>query len=81
MGIEYKIRFRVPENYDSTALFKKLPSPIHRPAMTQICNYKIEKDGFYFIDHLVHETVAAIAFKQFVNEALRLSDQVQILEP
>lgn len=81
MGIEYKLQFSVPEKYDPAALFKKLPSPIQRSSMNEIYNYRIEKDGFYFIDHLVNEQVAAVAFRQFVNEALRLSDQVQILEP
>ncbi len=81
MSIEYKLRFNVPENYDSRALFKRLPSPIQRPSMTEIYNYKIEQDGFYFVDHLVNDGVAAVAFKQFVNEALRLSEQVQLIEP
>ena len=81
MGIEYKIRFSVPENYDPSTLFKNLPSPIERSSMTEIYNYKIEKDGFYFIDHLVNDAVAAVAFKQFVNEAMRLSEHVQLHEP
>ncbi len=81
MGLEYKLRFNVPKNYDPASLFKKLPSPIHRPSMTEIYNYKIEEDGFYFIDHLVDEAISAKAFKQFVNEALSLSEQVQLLEP
>ena len=81
MGIEYKLKFSVPENYDPTALFKKLPSPIQHSSMTEIYNYKIEKDGFYFIDHLVNDAVAAVAFKQIVNEAMRLSEHVEVHEP
>jgi hypothetical protein len=81
MGLEYKLRFNVPANYDPTQLFKKLPSPIHRPSITELYNYKIEQDGFYFIDHLVDERISAVAFKMFVNEALSLSEQVQLLEP
>ena len=81
MGLEYKLRFNVPENYDPTQLFKKLPSPIHRPSMTEIYNYKIERDGFYFVDHLVDEAISAKAFKLFVNEALSLSEQVELFEP
>jgi hypothetical protein len=81
MGIEYKLRFRVPQNYDATGLFKRLPSPIQRPSMAEIYNYKIEDHGFYFIDHRVNEEVAAVALKQFVDEALRLSDEVQLLGP
>ena len=80
MGIEYKIKFNVPTGYDSSALFKKLPSPIERVDMTEIYNFKIEQDGFYFIDHLVNDQVAAIAFKRFINEALRHGGSVQIVE-
>jgi hypothetical protein len=78
MSIEYQIRFNVPGNYDSTALFKGLPSPIQRSPLAEIYNYKIERDGFYFVDHLVNDPVAAVAFKKFVNEALTLSSQVQV---
>ena len=81
MGIEYKLRFNVPEGYDPKPLFKKLPSPIHRPSMTEIYGYKIERDSFYFVDHLVDEAVSALAFKRLVNEALSLSEQVQLTEP
>ena len=81
MSLEYRIQFNVPENYDPTALFKRLPSPIQRSTMTEIYNYKIEPDGFYFIDHLVNDAIASVAFKQFVNEALSLSKKVQVLKP
>lgn len=81
MGLEYKIQFNVPENYDPTALFKKLPSPIQRSTTTEIYNYRIERDGFYFIDHLVNDPVASVAFRQFINEALSLTDKVEVVEP
>ena len=81
MGIEYKIKFNVPTGYDSSALFKKLPSPIDKASMTEIYNFKIEQDGFYFVDHLVNDQVASIAFKRFVNEALMHGGSVQIVEP
>lgn len=70
MSIEYKIKFTVPPAYDPTALFRKLPSPINRPNMTEIYNYKIEADGFYFVDCQVNDQVAAVAFKRFADEAL-----------
>ena len=38
MGIEYKIKFNVPENFNPSALFKKLPSPIARGQMAEIYN-------------------------------------------
>ena len=81
MGMEYKIKFSVPAGYDSSALFKKLPSPIDRASMTEIYNFKIEQDGFYFVDHLVNDQVASVAFKRFVNEALSHGGSVQIVEP
>lgn len=80
MSIEYKIQFNRTGDYDSTALFKKLPSPIQRSTMTEIYKYRIERDGFYFIDHRVNSAIASVAFKQFVDEALRLSKKVQILK-
>lgn len=81
MGIEYKIKFSIPKDYNSAALFKKLPSPIHRATMTEIYNFKIEQDGFYFIDHLVDDEVASVAFRRFVNEALDHGGSVKIVEP
>jgi len=53
MGREYKIKCRIPGSSELTAMFRRLPSPIHEQPLTEIYNYKIEADGFYFIDHLV----------------------------
>ncbi len=80
MGIEYKIKFTVPEGYDPSVLFKKLPSPIQKGQMMEIYNYRIEPDGFYFIDRLVNPVVASLALRRFIDEALRFSDSVQISE-
>ena len=81
MGIEYKIRFAVPPDYNPGPLFQKLPSPIHRRAMAEIYNYAIEADGFYFVDHLVDRGVAAVALRSFLDEALRLVPSVEIVAP
>jgi hypothetical protein len=81
LGIEYKIKFNVPAGYDAGNLFQKMPSPIHRPDMTEIYNYKIEKDGFYFIDQLVDKKVAAFALRLFIDEALKYSESIEIFEP
>jgi hypothetical protein len=54
MGIEYKIRFKYPTDYNFSAMLRILPSPIDRPRMIEIYNYRIDADGFYFIDHLVN---------------------------
>jgi hypothetical protein len=81
MSIEYKLRFKLPKDHDSSVLFKKLPSPISRPNMMEIYNFKIDPDGFYFVDHLVNDQVASIAFKRFVDEALSYGGSVEIVEP
>lgn len=80
MGIEYKIKFAVPTDYDPASLFQRLPSPINRRAMAEIYDYSIEADGFYFVDHLVDRAVAAVALRSFLDEALRFSHSVEISE-
>ena len=77
MSKQYKIGFNSPPGYNPGEMFKKLPSPIHRQTMTEIYNYRIGPDGFYFGDHLVDRDVASQAFKLFVDEALKHSTSVQ----
>ena len=81
MGIEYKIKFAVPENFSPTGLFKKLPSPIEHGKTAEIYNYAIEADGFYFVDQLVNKDIAAVALRLFIDEALSHSQPIQIFEP
>ncbi len=81
MGREYKIKFSVPGNYDPTALQWKLPSPIHSATQGDSYHYAIEPDGFYFVDHLVDRTVAAVALQCLLDEALGLTDVVELTEP
>lgn len=81
MGREYKIKFSVPGNYNPTALLRKLPSPIHSDTMGGSYHYEIEPDGFYFIDHLLDRTVAAVALQCLLDEALGLTDTVELTEP
>jgi hypothetical protein len=79
MAIEYKIKFPVSADYDPSALFKQLPSPINKATMSEIYNYRVEKNGFYFVDRLVNDKVASVAFKLFVNEALSHTGSVHIV--
>lgn len=79
MGIEYKIKFTVPADYNPSALFKQLPSPINKATSSEIYNYKIEQDGFYFVDRLVNDKVASVAFKLFVDEALSHAGSAHIV--
>ena len=81
MGIEYKIRFKVPTDYNPSRLFAHLPSPIHKSEASEIYNYSIEDDGFYFVDHLVDKTIASVALRKFIDEALSCSDSIEIVEP
>jgi hypothetical protein len=78
MPRRYKIQFTVPVGYDPGKVFKALPSPIHRPTMTEIYNYRIDPDGFQFIDQRVDDNVASRAFKLFVDEALEHATSVVI---
>jgi len=49
--------------------------------MAEIYNYSIEADSFYFVDHLVDPAVAAVALRSFLDEALRLSNSVEVAAP
>ena len=46
--------------------------------MSEIYNYRIEKDGFYFVDSLVDTTLASVAFRLFIDEALKFGTPVEI---
>lgn len=80
MGIEYKIKFTVPDDFNPSSLFERLPSPIARGRMHEIYNYSIEPDGFYFVDHLVNQEVASFALRRFIDEALRHGQSVEVVE-
>lgn len=77
MGIEYKIKWKIPEDYDPSSILRKLPSPISSQ-MTEIYNYSVEDDGFYLLDNQVDQTVSGHAMKLFVDEALSHTEEVTI---
>jgi hypothetical protein len=79
MGFEYKIRFTVPPSLSPDALTKRLPDPVVPSSSWPAYDYKLEPDGFYFLDHGKSD-VASIAFRRLVDEALRHSQQVTIEE-
>jgi hypothetical protein len=74
----YKIQFPMPADYNPASLFNRMPSPIHRQTMSEIYNYRIENDGFYFVDSSVDTAVAAVAFRLFVDEALTFGSSIEI---
>ena len=81
MGREYKIKCAVPGKAELDALFRRLPSPIHRNPLAEIYNYKVEADGFYFIDRLVDTETASVALRVFIDAALGANQSVEIVEP
>jgi hypothetical protein len=78
MGIEYKIRFPVPEGYNTDRLLRKLPA--QQPGQMPAYDFALESDGFYFIDHLGHGAIAAQALRVLIDEALGFGEVVQISE-
>ena len=84
MGIEYKIHFPVPEGYSTKQLQRRLPPAETTAGMAAgqmpAYHFELESDGFYFLDHLSNDAVAAQAMRVLVNEGLRFSSTVQISE-
>ena len=80
MGKEYKIKCVVPGKAEIGAMFQRLPSPIHRNPLAEIYNYKIQADGFYFIDHLVDTETASAALRIFIDAALGSNQSIEISE-
>ena len=80
MGQEYKIKCSVPSHARHDAMFRRLPSPIHREPLAEIYNYKVQPDGFYFIDHLVDTKTASVALRIFIDAALSSNHTIEIFE-
>ncbi len=80
MGKEYKIKCKVPGESALNAMFSRLPSPIHRQPLAEIYNYRIEADGFYFIDRLVDTRTASVALRIFIDAALLAHEPIEIVE-
>ena len=76
---EYKIKWEVPESYNPSMLLNKLPSPISEQ-MTEIYNYSVETDGFYFLDNLVDPIISGYAMKLFIDESLKYSNEIKVIE-
>jgi len=80
MEREYKIRCAPLTGAELTAMMRQLPSPISRPEMREIYNYRIDADGYYLVDRGVDARVAAVALKLFVDAALSKASTAQISE-
>lgn len=81
MSREYKISCTPLKGTELAQLLRCLPSPIHRPQMVEIYNYRVEDDGYYFIDHLVDRRTAAVGLQVFLDAALTVADSVTINVP
>jgi len=80
MSKEYKIKCKVPNKSALDAMFRRLPSPIHRSPLAETYNYKVESDGFYFIDRLVDPKTASVALRVFIDAALLANKTIEISE-
>lgn len=79
MKKEYKIIFDMPKAYKSREVLNKLPSPIGSH-MTEIYNYAVKDYGFYLLDNLVDQATAGEAMKIFIDEALKYSKSIEVVE-
>jgi hypothetical protein len=81
MGREYKIRCTPLKGAKLATILRRLPSPISRPEMREIYNFRVDTDGYYLVDHLVDRSTAAVALQVFVDAALLSAQAVEIVEP
>ena len=79
MKKEYKIIFEMPKTYKSNDVLNKLPSPISNQ-MTEIYNYAVKDYGFYLLDNLIDQKTAGEAMKIFIDEALKYSKSIEVVE-
>lgn len=80
MGKEYKIKCKVPGDGEIHAMFERMPSPIQHRPLAEIYNYRIEADGFYFIEREVDPKIASLAFRIFIDAALEANQTIEISE-
>lgn len=79
MKKEYKIIFEMPKTYKSNDVLNKLPSPISNQ-MTEIYNYAVKDYGFYLLDNLIDQKTVGEAMKIFIDEALKYSKSIEVVE-
>jgi hypothetical protein len=81
MGSEYKIRFAVPSDFSEEILSKRLPKADIPGSNWVEYSYRVDVDGFYFVDHGGRRDISSIAFRCLVDEALRHGERVAIEKP
>ena len=70
MEIEYTIACEGVTQEKLMAALRGLPSPIARPQMREIYNFRVERDGYYFVDRGVRPATASVALRHLVDSAL-----------
>jgi hypothetical protein len=70
MDVEYKITCAGVPREKLLAALRGLPSPIARPAMREIYNYRVDKDGYYLVDRGIRPATAAAAMRHLIDAAL-----------
>ncbi len=78
MDTEYKIICTPLEGAELSAVMHQFPSPISRPEMREIYNYRIDMDGYYLVDRGINGRVTAVALKLLVDAALTQHPTVKI---
>ena len=81
MGREYKIRCEPLAGARLSTALQKLPSPLSRSHRHEIYNFRVDKDGYYLVDHLIDRSVVAVALQVFLDAALSNNQSVLIEEP
>ena len=81
MSREYKIGCTPLRGAALSAVLSQLPSPIKRPQMQEIYNYRVDADGYYVVDRLIDRSVAAAALQIFLNAALATERSVKVAVP
>jgi hypothetical protein len=68
-----------PPNFTKTPEYDRLPSPIKRPEIKEIYNYRVEKDCIYVFDRRVEERTVGLALKVFLDAAFTSNKSVKII--
>jgi hypothetical protein len=81
MEQEYRIRCVPLAGAKLSEMMRQFPSPISRPQMREIYNYRIDPDGYYLVDRGIDPRVSAVALKLFVDAGLSNGSSVEISRP
>lgn len=80
MSREYKITCAPLQGTVLSEILHRLPSPIKRPEMKEIYNFRVEDDGYYIIDHEIDRPRASLALVIFLDAALSTGKSATVTE-